>query len=213
MARRAVISLEASVVETIYERGYIIAELDPNEMELLRQNGFRLEVARDYIARRNAVLSELQSANERSTAPGDITIQSIPGFSCYETVEESFAEAQTLVANNPGLASWIDIGDTWRRTVGLGGYDIQVLVITNSSIGGNKPKLFVQSALHAREYTTAPLNLAFARWLLDGYGINPDATWIVGPSRGASSASGEPGRPQAGGDRHLLAKKHQPELL
>ena len=44
---------------------------------------------------------------------------------------------------------------------------------------GSKPKLFVNSAIHAREYTTAPLNLSFARWLLQGYGTNADATWIL----------------------------------
>ena len=35
------------------------------------------------------------------------------------------------------------------------------------------------SAIHAREYTTAPLVLEFARWLVNGYGTNADATWIL----------------------------------
>jgi carboxypeptidase T len=61
----------------------------------------------------------------------------------------------------------------------LGGYDIKVLKLTNSAITGSKPKLFVNSAIHAREYTTAALNLEFARWLVNGYGVNADATWIL----------------------------------
>jgi carboxypeptidase T len=51
--------------------------------------------------------------------------------------------------------------------------------LTNPAIAGPKPKLFVNSAIHAREYTTAPLNLEFARWLVNGYGVNADATWIM----------------------------------
>jgi hypothetical protein len=45
--------------------------------------------------------------------------------------------------------------------------------------GQPKPKLFIHSAMHAREYTTAPLALAFARWLLNGYGTEADATWLL----------------------------------
>ena len=177
LARRAVISLEGSVVESVYERGYIIVELTSDELARLEKAGFRMEVARDFIARRNTLLTELQRSYELGVS--DPSIMLIPGFDCYETVEETFAEAQALVTGNPALANWIDVGDSWERTVGQGGYDLQVLVITNSAISGAKPRLFVQSALHAREYTTAPLNLAFARWLLNGYGTDADATWIV----------------------------------
>jgi carboxypeptidase T len=77
------------------------------------------------------------------------------------------------------LAQWIDVGDSWEKTAGLGGYDIKVLKLTNTAITGNKPKLFVNSAIHAREYATAALNLEFARWLVNGYGVNADATWIL----------------------------------
>ena len=178
-ARKAVISLESSIVESMYERGFIIAELTPSEAAVLRRNGFRLEVANDYIEQRNALLSRLQREYQAGAPTDGPGILAIPGYDCYETVEETFAEAQAMAANNPTLATWIDIGDSWERTVGQGGYDLQVLVITNTSIGGDKPRLFIQSALHAREYTTAPLNLAFARWLIDGYGSNADATWIV----------------------------------
>jgi len=103
----------------------------------------------------------------------------IPGFSCYETVEETYRQAEAFTTNKPNLATWIDVGDSWEKTAGMGGYDIKVLKLTNSAITGNKPKLFVNSAIHAREYTTAPMNLEFARWLVNGYGVNADATWIM----------------------------------
>ncbi len=108
-----------------------------------------------------------------------IGIADIPGYECYETVEETFAAAQNMVATHPDLAQWIDVGNSWEKTAGVGGYDMNVLILTNQNISGNKPKLFINSAIHAREYITAPLVLAFAHWLLDNYGSEADATWIL----------------------------------
>ena len=39
----------------------------------------------------------------------------IPGFPCYRTVEETYAAAEAIVAAHPDLASWNDVGDSWRR--------------------------------------------------------------------------------------------------
>ena len=44
-----------------------------------------------------------------------------------------------------------------------------VLKITNEKVTGDKPKLFIHSAMHAREYTTVALTLAFAESLLNNY--------------------------------------------
>ncbi len=106
-------------------------------------------------------------------------ITGIPGYSCYETVEETFADAQELAADYPALAGMIDIGDSWEKASGLGGYDLNVLKITNSAISGEKPKLFIHSAMHAREYTTAALTLDFASELLRRYHTDADTRWIV----------------------------------
>jgi hypothetical protein len=113
------------------------------------------------------------------TATAAAVPATIPGFSCYETVEETYLQAEAFATSKPNLATWIDAGDSWEKTAGIGGFDIKVLKLTNSAISGNKPKLFVNSAIHAREYATAPMNLEFARWLVNGYGVNADATWIL----------------------------------
>ena len=123
------------------------------------------------------------SAGAAGAAARDVTIQSIPSYACYETVEETFAAAQAFVTAKPNLATWIDVGDSWQKTQGSGGYDMRVLKLSNSAVAPNppatKPRLFINSAIHAREYTTAPLVLEFARWLVNGYGTNADATWIL----------------------------------
>ena len=183
IARKAAISLHGQLLETEYDRGFQVFELDTEGVALLRRFGYRLELAADFIARRDAFLDAIDNANAKRRAvdpnAAEVGIQSIPGFACYETVEESFTAAQAITTAKPSLASWVDAGDSWQKTAGSGGYDMRVLKLTNSAVGGVKPKLFISSAIHAREYVTAPLSLAFARWLTDGYGNNADATWLL----------------------------------
>jgi len=178
IARKAAISFHEQLLEIDYAAGYMILELDAAAMDKLRPFGFRFERASEYIQRRNAALTAAQirqAGQSISTGPA----QAIPGYACYETVEETFAVGDALIAARPGLASWADAGDSWLKTQAAGGYDIRVLKLTNTAIGGDKPKLFVNSAIHAREYATAPVTLEFARWLVNGWGTDADATWIL----------------------------------
>jgi len=183
-ARKAAITFHHALLEAEYDKGYLVLELEPQDIQTLRRFNFRIEQASEYIQKRNDFLEQIERAMQQRQMSGqqsgtDMGIQSIPGYACYETVEETFAAAQGFVSAKPNLAQWIDVGDSWQKSVGQGGYDIRVLKLTNSATGGTKPKLFINSAIHAREYTTAPLVLAFARWLVDGYGTNAEATWIL----------------------------------
>ncbi len=112
----------------------------------------------------------------------------IPGYPCYRTVEETFATAAQLAVDYPTLAQWIDIGDSWEKIApgGSAGFDMMVLKLTNSQVTGTptglgqgKPVLFITSAIHAREYTTAELTTRFAEYLLNNYGVDADATWLL----------------------------------
>jgi carboxypeptidase T len=190
-ARKAAITFHSQLLEANYDTGYLVLELTPQEMAQLRQFGFKLRPAIEFMQKRQKFLNDMQTemlrrqqaapAQARSATAADAlaALATIPGFPCYETVEESYSQAQAFATSKPNLATWIDVGNSWQKTVGLGGYDIKVLKLTNSAITGSKPKLFVNSAIHAREYTTAALNLEFARWLVNGYGVNADATWIL----------------------------------
>ena len=152
--------------EVNYEAGYLVVETTAADRSRLTALGFRLEV--------DEALTAL--LNQPSWPPG---LESIPGYPCYRTVEETFAAAQTLTTSYPNLASWNDIGDSWEKQVGLGGYDLRVLKLTNAAVSGPKPKLFAMSAVHAREYTTAELMTRFAEYLVSNYGIDADATWLL----------------------------------
>ncbi|MEZ4611682.1 MAG: M14 family zinc carboxypeptidase [Caldilineaceae bacterium] len=83
-----------------------------------------------------------------------------------------------LAAAHPDLATWTDIGDSWAKEQGEGGYDIFALRLTNRAIPG--PAQFVlMAAIHAREYTTAELATRFAERLIAGYWTDPDITWLL----------------------------------
>ncbi len=147
---------------------FFVIDADRAEYDELVAMGYRVEVHVSRTAELNAprIVSPAQRAG-------------IPGFSCYRTVTETLATGAQLAADYPDLATWSDIGDSWDKQNGFGGEELMVLKITNSAIGGDKPKLFVMSAIHAREYTTAELNTRFAEYLLNNYGTDADATWMV----------------------------------
>ncbi|HSI57731.1 MAG TPA: M14 family metallopeptidase [Ideonella sp.] len=189
---KAAISLHDNLLETNWKDGYLVVQLDAGELKRLEPFKFRIEKDTAFIAKRNAMLERLRAAGNPNilgqsaaalSAQGALGSESIPSFPCYETVEETYTAAQGLTTTYPTLAAWSFIGESWQKTQGLGGYDIGVLKLTNKSTTGPngeaKPKLFLNSAIHAREYATAPLALAFARQLLTGYGTDADATWIL----------------------------------
>lgn len=154
--------------EVNYDKGYVVVEVNRDEYQQLLDAGFRVELDE---------LLTLQINQPLVNLPGQIS--GIPGYPCYRTVEETFATAEAIATAYPNLATWIDAGDSWEKTVNQGGYDMMVLRLTNAAIPGDKPKLFIMSAVHAREYTTAELVTRFAEYLVENYGTDADVTWLL----------------------------------
>ncbi len=165
-ARRVAIWIEP--LESKYEKGYLVLEVSAEQYDLLIQAGLQVEIDETRMAKIAAALEAVQ--------PDALAI---PGFPCYRTVEETFATAESIVASYPTLATWTDVGDSWEKTHGFGGYDMMVLRLTNSTIAGPKPKIFMTGAIHAREYTTAELITRLAEYLVDNYGSDADTTWLL----------------------------------
>ena len=166
-------------IESKYENGYLVVEVTAEQLQRLQQRGLRTE---PVSAQELTTILAPPRVIRSDQAPGQAAVRAttgIPGFSCYRTVEETFAAADSIVANNPTLASWVDVGDSWLKTDAQGGYDMQVLVLTNQNVSGTKPKMFVTSAIHAREYTPAELMTRFAEDLIRNYGVTADATWLL----------------------------------
>jgi carboxypeptidase T len=154
--------------EVHYDKGYVVVEVSIAEYALLEGAGFRLEIDHELTEELNRPLTYLHDQ-----------ISGIPGYPCYRTVEETYDTAAGLATAYPHLASWITIGESWEKQAGLGGYDLKVLRLTNSNVEGEKPKIFIMAALHAREYTTAELVTRMAEYLVYNYGVDPDATWLL----------------------------------
>lgn len=152
------------------DRGYLEAGVTPGQYFALLAQGYHVEIDRARTAEVN---------RPRAYLPDQTS--GIPGYPCYLTVEETYTTAQTLAADYPTLAQWIDIGDSWEKVVsgGSAGYSLMVLKLTNQAIPGPKPKLFVMSSIHAREYAPAELNTRFGEYLVNHYGSDPDVTWLL----------------------------------
>ncbi len=101
----------------------------------------------------------------------------VPNATCYHTIEGLYAEAEALARAYPDLASLHAMG------VSVEGRPLLVLDLTHRDTPPPKPLLFVVANAHGREFITPEVALAFARALLQGYGTDADATWMLEAQR------------------------------
>ncbi|MEK8032167.1 M14 family metallopeptidase [Ideonella sp. DXS29W] len=189
---KAAITFHEQLLESNWKGGYLVLQLGDDDIAKLKAFKFRVEKDEAFIAKHHAMVQRLRAAGSPNILGGSgaqlaaraaESGESIPSYPCYETVEETFAAAEGFTTTYPQLASWKAVGQSWEKSQGTGGYDMFVLKLTNKDTTGPngeaKPKLFINAGMHAREYATAPLVLAFAKQLLTGYGTDADATWIL----------------------------------
>lgn len=167
---KASISLHHSLVRSDPSQNKIWAQLSEQEKHKLSPFVIEMTETPSLVQEISPVLS-LEDGENRSSA--------IVGFSCYPTVEETQSQAEALMSQYPQLISMTDIGDSWKKKAGQGGYDLNVFKLTNHDVVGDKPKLFIHAAMHAREYATSPLALAFMREMISTYETDADSQWIL----------------------------------
>ena len=165
--------LGARFQHAIIDRGSrtVTVEADEAAIAALRDAGF--EVSVDVVA----------SAHQRSIQPAGATLDSIPSFACYRTVEETAQRLDDLVLAHPTLAVADDLGPTWEREQDAArGYRMRALRITHlpsAEADPDRPRMVVFASIHAREYAPAELLTRLAEWLITGYGHDAQATWLV----------------------------------
>ncbi len=166
----ATLAQKLDIWEVNHEQRYLIALLSPSQQQELQQAGYTITVD----VEKTALL--FQSSQN---LPGQVS--GIPGFPCYRTVEETYADLASIAANHADLARWVKIGASWDQIVSGGspGYDLNVLVLTNTHIPGPKPIFFLMAAIHGREYATTETATRFAEYLVNQYNIDPDVTWLM----------------------------------
>lgn len=152
-------------------RQTIRLDTDEGGIRFLEQQGLSVQV--DMVA----------TASLRAFYQPAEGINSIPGFACYRTVEETYASIDTMEQAYPQLAVSTDIGPSWEKSQNTSaGYQMRALRITNLATAASdpdRPRMVMFGSIHAREYTPAELLTRLAEWLVTGYGIDAQATWLV----------------------------------
>lgn len=163
---------------------YVLVALDHVGYAELRQQGWRLAV--DHTA-----TAQLRPPSQR--AP-------LFFYGGYRTVDELYAEMAAVNATYPNLSDLVPYGDSHCRITGgcttFGGdfhpgFPLMAVRVTNEAIPGasqingdtisqgTKPVFILIANIHAREITTPELATHFLSWLVDGYGVDADTTWLV----------------------------------
>jgi carboxypeptidase T len=133
----------------------------PEQVEELGASGFRISI------------------DEPQTAVLRQQIGSLTFRDGYSTVPEMRARLEARAAQYPDLAEFFIYGSSWQKLNGQGGHDLFGIRLTNTEIPGPKPTFFLMAAIHARELTVSELALRFIDHLLEGYGVDADATWLL----------------------------------
>ena len=104
----------------------------------------------------------------------------------YHTTAGHEQHNAAVTAAHPDLVKLYDIGDSWKKTKGQGGHDIQALCITKRTTGdcaldstGKKPKFVLLSQIHAREIATGEIAYQWIDLLVTAYGTDPEITSLL----------------------------------
>ncbi len=169
-AQRDELASRLDVWEVNHADGYLVAPLTTAQRTQLLAEG------RQVKPDGRVITPPIDAAVSGASSPGYV-----PGYPCYRTVEKTYADLAALPALYPGLAAWIDVGDSWNKlhSTTSSGFDIHALVLTNRSVPGPKFRFLLAGAVHAREMATAETAARYAERLLANYGVDPDVTWLL----------------------------------
>ncbi|MFN0152527.1 MAG: M14 family zinc carboxypeptidase [bacterium] len=98
-----------------------------------------------------------------------------PGFGGFHTWSEMIAEIDSLAAAHPAIMTpKFSIGQS------LEGRDMWAVKISdNPGVDEAEAEVLFDGVTHAREIMTVEMVLHYIRYLLDGYGVDPTATFLV----------------------------------
>jgi hypothetical protein len=180
-ADRAALQRAAQLFEhVIVDRQRHTLRVDTNEQGIAALEDAGIAVGIDGPA--SAKLQAFYTKADAAAARG-LGIDGIPGYECFRTVDETYATMDQLQADFPHIAHIDEIGPTWKKVQNPDdGFTMRAMRITNfDTLGGDRsrPKFAAYFSIHAREYTPAEIGTRFAEWLVDNYGSDPEATWLV----------------------------------
>lgn len=168
----------------------------PADVALLTEGGYDLLEARDGNARfligDPATLADIRAKGLEASIHVPLTAQGSPFatqsyFGGYRTVADHEAHMDAIAAARPELALVVDYGDSWRKVNGRpNGHDLKAICLTKRRPNDcqldpdtDKPRLLLIAAVHARELSTSEIARRWMDFLVDGYGHDPEATWLL----------------------------------
>ncbi|TDD13226.1 peptidase M14 [Kribbella turkmenica] len=130
----------------------------------------------------------------------------------YRTTAGHEQHNADVATAHPELVKLLDIGDSWKKSKGQGGHDIQALCITKQVAGdcalstaGKKPKFVLHTQIHAREIVTGEIAYRWIDLLVGSYGADREITslldtrelWVVPIANpdGVDVVTSDPNRP------------------
>ncbi|MCO5247153.1 MAG: hypothetical protein M9927_25595 [Anaerolineae bacterium] len=138
-----------------------------------------------------AEIARVRSQGYTVTVVGDAPAVPDAWPACYSHLSDLNSWLQGFAAAHPTMIDLIDYGDSWCKTQGgctspapqnwsWPGDDLIVARITNELADGPKTgRFFVDGGIHAREIPTPELAKAFIELLVNGYGVDPNVTWLL----------------------------------
>lgn len=104
----------------------------------------------------------------------------------YRTVNAQYAHLTAVATAHPDLAKVYTYGQSWRKTMNRGGYDLRVICITKINNGdcaratsAPKPRFLLMAQIHAREITTGEIAYRWIDYLVNGYGVDSTITNLL----------------------------------
>ncbi len=161
---------------------YVLAAVDAARYRTLIEAGWTVEI------------------DTAATAQLRQTARSNDYYGGYRTVDELYSDLEAINAAAPDLTEIVDYGESHCLAAGgcatpggdeLAGYPLRAMRITNETVPGSsqitpddisrgtKPVFILVANAHAREITTPELAMRLIDALIDGYGVDADATWLV----------------------------------
>lgn len=166
------------------DRPFAHVLMDDREFWHVTESGLRVEVDVDATLDFAPEVLGLQT-DEHSTVASRAIGTFLGG---YRRVDQLYADMTQIASAYPNLVESVVYGNSYAKQQGgiitpggdfLAGYSLQALKLTNKSTSGTKPAFFLIGNIHAREITTPELCMRFVNWLVQGHGVDADATWLL----------------------------------
>jgi hypothetical protein len=166
------------------QRAVLRVQVDDRGISRLQADGLVVGIDMEASANLQALLARAEESR-RSGLPvvGPNGYEGIDGFPCYRTVEGTYETMDDLATDHPGIVEIHEIGPSWLKEQSpTDGYEMRALRITNLATAADdpdRPAMVAFGSIHAREYAPAEITTRFAEWLVQNYGTDPEATWLV----------------------------------